>query len=187
MCLYRGMLPLGQDSMPKMQLMLTSTWRQHSVCGRKRRWGASPHCKQLTLVAVEGLVSVSCGTLPSGRGGRERERAGQTEEAALGTEWNFRTPSVGFLHSGEERETGGGRAGDRWAHPHQLALRPASARSHGNVPLSSSSQIRRLTASLLPHSPLHVPHRFYVFALCGPTQRQALRANPWRQIWSCEL
>lgn len=109
--------------------------------------GATPLCKQLTLVAVEGCVPGAVPMFPwHGALRPGRERAGQTGEAALGPEQNLRTPSVAF--STVERRGRRGEPETGGPTPHQLALQPASAHSQGNFPFSSSSLIRQLTASI---------------------------------------
>lgn len=144
-CLNKEMPPLSQDFKANMQLSLSSTGRQHSVWERKSE-GATPLCKQLTLVAVEGWVLGAVPMSPWHAALRQGVwRAGQTEEAALGPEQNLRTPSVAF--STQQRRGRRGEPETGGPTPHQLAPQPASAHSQGNFPFSSSSQIRQLAAS----------------------------------------
>lgn len=102
--------------------------------------GATPLCKQLTLVAVEGWV---LGTVPWHVAFRPgRERAGQTEEASLGLEQEPSDAICRFLHS---REEGDGES------PRQVGPPPTSWRCDQHLPTAREtflSPLRQLTASI---------------------------------------
>ncbi len=127
----------------------------------ERGGGATPLCKQLTLMAVEGWVPGAVPMFPwHGAFRPRRERAGQTEEAALGPEQNLRTPSVAFS-TVEKREMG--RARDRWAHP------PPAGTATSICPqprqLSFLLVITAQTAHRLYSFPLSLFHHSFVWPL----------------------